>query len=79
MSAINNIWKWVFKAKLVAFTVCLRTFIAKRNLNYQAFVKFRSCVNQSTKQMRKKWINSVIFASKQFTNDFNYYLRWNRN
>nr|WP_307925175.1 hypothetical protein [Mycoplasmopsis bovis] len=24
--------------------------------------------------MRKKWINSVIFASKQFTNDFNYFL-----
>nr|WP_307908327.1 hypothetical protein [Mycoplasmopsis bovis] len=45
-----------------------------KGIELSSFDKFRSWVNQSTKQMRKKWINSVIFASKQFTNDFNYFL-----
>ncbi|WP_429988772.1 hypothetical protein [Mycoplasmopsis bovis] len=49
-SAINNIEN-EYQAKLVAFTVCKN--LKLKGIELSSFDKFRSWVNQSTKQMRK--------------------------
>ncbi|EIN15486.1 Hypothetical protein MAGb_0140 [Mycoplasmopsis agalactiae 14628] len=71
ISAISKIEN-KYQAQLVAYAIC-KSFRLK-GIEISSFDEFRSWVNQSTKEMRKKWINSVIFASKQFANDFNYFL-----
>ncbi|MCE6090521.1 hypothetical protein J7894_00050 [Mycoplasmopsis agalactiae] len=71
ISAINNIENR-YQAQLVAYAIC-KSFRLK-GIELSSFDAFRTWVNNSTKEMRKKWINSVIFASKQFANDFNYFL-----